>query len=110
MAHTSKPTAPNLGPLTGHIDITPAGCDQFAHPSETERCPDVVLLNANASASQLLGFAHGRCRELTMLASLASNSDFAESELRQCAEHLWLGLETLLTVLDYVEKRIGGAA
>lgn len=109
MAHT-KLTPHELGELSGHIDITPAGCDLFADAGETARCPDVLLLNANASASQLLGFAHGRCRELAMLASLASTSDFAEGELRQCAEHLWIGLETLLTVLDCMKKRIGGAA
>lgn len=110
MAHTSKPATPDLGGLSGHIDITPPGCDLYARIGETDRCPDVVVLNANASAAQLLGFAHGRCRELTMLANLASTSDAAESELRQCAEHLWTGLETLLTVLDCMEKRIGGAA
>lgn len=109
MTHT-KLTPHELGGLTGHIDITPPACNLFANTSETDHCPDVVLLNANASAAQLLGFAHGRCRELTMFAYLASTSDAAESELRQCAEHLWNGLETLLTVLDCMEKRIGGEA
>ncbi len=110
MASTSKPTARDLGILTGHIDITPAGCDLYATSGETARCPDVVLLNANASAAQLLGFAYGRCRELAMLANLASTSDEGEGELRQCTEHLWIGLEALLTVLDCMHTRIGGAA
>jgi hypothetical protein len=110
MAHADNPTATDMGGLTGHIDITPAGCDMYARIGETDRCPDVVLLNANASTAQLLGFAYGRCRELAMLANLASSSHAAEGELRQCAEHLWIGLETLLTVLDCMDKRIGGAA
>lgn len=110
MAHTNKPTAHDLGGLTGHIDITPIGSDCFARLDETERCPDVVLLNANASASQLLSLAHSRCRELTMFASLASTSDAAESELRQCAEHLWTGLETVVVLLDRMENRMRGAA
>ena len=96
--------------MTGHIDITPPGCDLFARPDEYERCPDVVLLNANASAAQLLGLAHIRCREMAMLACLASTGNASEGELRRCTEHLWNGLETLLTVLDCMEKRIGGAA
>jgi len=110
MTHADKPTATDLGGLTGHIDITSPACDLYTNAEESARCPDVVLLNASASASQLLGFAHGRCRELAMFAFLASTSDAAENELRQCAEHLWNGLETMLTVLDCMEKRLGGAA
>lgn len=67
----------------------------------------MVLLHNDASLAQLLGFAHGRCRELCMLANLASCGDSAESELRQVAEHLWSGLETVVTTLDIMSTRMG---
>ena len=98
--HTATPLA--------HIDITPPSALLYATTTETDRCPSVALLHNEASAFQLLGFAHGRCRELAMLASFASSSCAAEDELREAAEHLWNGLETLLTVLDAMSTRMKG--
>lgn len=91
-----------------HIDITPPSALLYATTTETDHCPSVALLHNEASPLQLLGFAHGRCRELAMLASFASRSDGAEGELMEAAEHLWSGLETLLAVLDAMSTRMKG--
>lgn len=91
-----------------HINITPPACTLYATTAENDRCPDVVMVNASASPAQLLGLAHGRCRELAMLAELAAVGDAGESELRQVAEHLWTGLETVVEVLDAMSRRMGG--
>lgn len=107
MTHTAIHAAGDLGSPGGHVDITPLGCDLFATPSETARCSDVVFLNASASPAQLLGLAYGRCRELAMLANLAGSRDASESELRQCLEHLWIGLDTVVVVLDRLGHRMG---
>lgn len=93
--------------LTGHVDITPPACGVFARQGDEERCPAVLLLHADATPAQLLGFAHGRVRELCMLASLASASNEGEGELREVAEHLWLGLEGVLATLNAMHKRMG---
>jgi hypothetical protein len=98
--HTTTPLA--------HIDITPPSALMYVTSSEADRCPSVALLHNEASPLQLLGFAHGRCRELAMLASFASSSCAAEDELREAAEHLCNGLETLLTVLEVMSMRIEG--
>jgi hypothetical protein len=98
--HTATPLA--------HIDITPPSALLYATSPEADRCPSVALLHNEASPLQLLGFAHGRCRELAMLASFASRSDGAEDELKEAAEHLFNGLDTLLTVLDAMYMRMKG--
>ena len=100
----------NLCSLSAHVDITPPGCDLFTRPGESERCPDVVLINPKASAAQMLGFAYIRCNELAMLANMASSGNASEAELRQCTQHLWNGLETLLTVLHSLHSRMGESA
>lgn len=98
--HTATPLA--------HIDITPPSALLYATTTETDRCPSVALLHNESSLLQLLGFAHGRCRELSMLASLTSRSDASEGELRESAEHLCNGLGTLLIVLDAMSTRMKG--
>lgn len=89
-----------------HIDITPPMALLYSTTKENDHCPSVALLHKDAHPSQLLGFAHGRCRELAMLASFASTSSAAEHELREAAEHLYNGLETLVTVLDVLSTRM----
>lgn len=91
-----------------HIDITPPSALMYVTSPEVDRCPSVALLHNEASPLQLLGFAHGRCRELAMLASLAARSDGAEDELKEAAEHLFNGLDTLLIVLDAMSTRMKG--
>lgn len=93
---------------TAHIDITPPSALLYATTTETNHCPSVALLHNEASPFQLLGIAHGRCRELSLLAFLASTSDAGEDQLREAAEHLWNGLETLLAVLDAMSTRMEG--
>lgn len=93
-----------------HTDVSPPSCMLFSSMADNLRCPDVVMLNANASLAQLLGFAHGRCRELCMLANLASCSNEGENELRQAAEHLWTGLETVLSTLDAMANKVEGGS
>lgn len=102
----ATPTNPQGVTLCGHADITPPICDVYACTEESERCPSVVLLHQDASPAQLLGFAHGRCLELAMLANLASCGNASESELRKVAEYLWSGLETVAITLDVMSTRM----
>lgn len=103
MTNTTK------GASTAHIDITEPCCHLYAQ-QDFERVQSVVMLHADASMAQLLGFVHGRCRELSMLANLASCGDSSEAELKRVAELLWAGLDTVLIALDAMSRRMGGAA
>ncbi|NIC43112.1 hypothetical protein [Aquabacterium sp. A08] len=102
----STPTAPATVPA-GHVDITPAGCDLFAQAGATG---PVLLLNAAASPEMLLGFVHGRCRELLALASMAACGRDGEAELRAVAHHLRGGLETVLAGLDALAEQLPSAS
>lgn len=93
---------------TTHADITPPSCGIYASQADAERCPSVLQLHKDASPDQLLGFAHGRARELAMLANLASSSVEGEAALREVCEHLWNGLEMVTTTLDVMSTRMGG--
>jgi hypothetical protein len=92
------------------FDITPPCCGLYATPAEADACPQVVVVNTSASPAQLLGLVEGRCRELAMLAMLASASHAAEADLRQCLAHLWTGLDTVNKVLHHLTNRPGDAA
>jgi hypothetical protein len=92
---------------TTHADITPPSCGIYASQVDAERCPSVLLLHNDASPDQLLGFAHGRARELAMLANLAASSMEGEAALREVCEHLWNGLEMVTTTLDVMSTRMG---
>ena len=96
------------GGLPGFVDVTPPHCHLYSNQAESDLCPQVVLVNASASPFQLLGLVEGRCREMALLAELAATSSAAEDELRQCAEHLWLGLESVLKTLDLMGRKIQG--
>lgn len=88
------------------VDITPPQCHVFAMPGDTERCPAVVTLNPDASIAQLIGFAHGRCGEMAMLAGLATNSMESEGEMRLATAHLASGLDQVIAVLDAIHRRL----
>lgn len=104
----SKATTTRNTQLTGHVDITPPACGVFARQGDEERCPAVLLLHADATPAQLLGYAFGRCEELALFAEMASSSTGSEGELRQATKHLWLGLEGVLATLNAIDKRMGG--
>lgn len=106
METTCTPNNPQGATLREHADITPPICGVYARTEESERCPSVVLLHHDASPAQLLGFAHGRCLELAMLANLASCGNASESELRKVAEYLWSGLETVSITLEVMSTRM----
>ena len=88
------------------IDVTPPACNLFATMGEMNG-PPVLFLNSQANPAQLLGLVHGRCRELRMLANLASSGNSAECELREVAEHIWAGLDAVIFTLEALSKRMG---
>lgn len=96
---------PNLARIFP-VDITPPSCFNFEMEGDRDRCSAVLTLHRDASVAQLTGYAHGRCRELALLADMASRSDLCEAELRETAGHLTEGLHAVIATLNAIHAKL----
>lgn len=88
-----------------HIDITPPGASALCTVAETAE--PALLLNGNAPQARLLGLAMSQTRQLRMMAQMAATgTGNTEAELKEVAEVLWEGLDTLTACLQAMGEQL----
>jgi hypothetical protein len=85
--------------MSAHIDVTPPGASLFCTVAETAE--PALLLNGSAPQARLLGLALSQTKQLRMMAQMAATGNGStEAELKEVAEVLWEGLDTLTACLE----------